>query len=285
MKKILGLTIAALLVMALVGGGSWAYFSDVEVSTGNVLSAGTLDLTVNGGNSDVVMFTLGNKLPGDSGLGASAGYLTLKNVGDTAGDLKFEITANTNTESTGTEGTADATSTDILMVDAALVEADDFWIGHTLTFLTGAANDGESRLVTDFDNATYTITVASAFTSTIGVGDDYALHTQYERIGSGELGAEVDIAIWIDMDGSGVTYVATTDRRIDADGTTYQTGSLEFEPIDTYGTKTWMGAVSGLAAGSTVTLYVEWNFVNELFSQNTAQGDSVELDFEFELTQ
>ena len=44
MKKILGLTIAALLVMALVGGGTWAYFSDVETSTGNILTAGTLDL-------------------------------------------------------------------------------------------------------------------------------------------------------------------------------------------------------------------------------------------------
>ena len=30
MKKILGLTVAAILVMALVGGGTWAYFRDVE---------------------------------------------------------------------------------------------------------------------------------------------------------------------------------------------------------------------------------------------------------------
>jgi len=44
MKKILGLTIVALLVMRLVGGGTWAYFSDVEASTGNVFTAGTLDL-------------------------------------------------------------------------------------------------------------------------------------------------------------------------------------------------------------------------------------------------
>ncbi len=45
MKKILGLTIAALLVMALVGGGTWAYFSDPETSTGNTITAGTLNLT------------------------------------------------------------------------------------------------------------------------------------------------------------------------------------------------------------------------------------------------
>ena len=38
MKKILGL------VMGLVGGGTWAYFSDTETSAGNVLVSGTLDL-------------------------------------------------------------------------------------------------------------------------------------------------------------------------------------------------------------------------------------------------
>ncbi|GAG27816.1 unnamed protein product, partial [marine sediment metagenome] len=38
MKKILGLTIVAVLVMALVGGGTWAYFSDVERTDTNVLT-------------------------------------------------------------------------------------------------------------------------------------------------------------------------------------------------------------------------------------------------------
>ena len=44
MKKILGLTIAALLVMAMVAGGTYAYFSDTETSTGNIITAGTLNL-------------------------------------------------------------------------------------------------------------------------------------------------------------------------------------------------------------------------------------------------
>lgn len=44
MKKILGLAVAALLIMGLVGGGTWAFFSDTETSTGNTLMAGTLDL-------------------------------------------------------------------------------------------------------------------------------------------------------------------------------------------------------------------------------------------------
>ena len=44
MKKIIGLTVAALLVMGLIGGGTWAYFTDTETSSGNVLVSGTLDL-------------------------------------------------------------------------------------------------------------------------------------------------------------------------------------------------------------------------------------------------
>jgi spore coat-associated protein N len=44
MKKILGLTIAAVLVMGLVGGGTWAYFSDTETIGDNEFLAGTLDL-------------------------------------------------------------------------------------------------------------------------------------------------------------------------------------------------------------------------------------------------
>ncbi|MFC1965527.1 TasA family protein [Chloroflexota bacterium] len=44
MKRILGLTIAFMLLIGMVGIGTWAYFSDVETSTGNVFTAGTLDL-------------------------------------------------------------------------------------------------------------------------------------------------------------------------------------------------------------------------------------------------
>ncbi len=44
MKKILGLTIAALLIMGIVGGGTYAYFSDTETSNDNTWTAGTLNL-------------------------------------------------------------------------------------------------------------------------------------------------------------------------------------------------------------------------------------------------
>lgn len=46
MKKILGLSIAAVLVIGLVAGGTWAYFSDTETTTDNTFTAGTIDISL-----------------------------------------------------------------------------------------------------------------------------------------------------------------------------------------------------------------------------------------------
>lgn len=49
-KTVIGLAIAFMLGIGMLSGGSWAYFADIETSTGNVLTAGTLNLVsaVNG---------------------------------------------------------------------------------------------------------------------------------------------------------------------------------------------------------------------------------------------
>ncbi|MFC1897775.1 TasA family protein [Chloroflexota bacterium] len=88
MKKILGLTIAFMLLISMGGIGTWAYFQDTETSTGNVLTAGTLDLKTD--NVDGVTQTLytSNLKPGDD----TSGSITLKNTGSVAGstlDLVF----------------------------------------------------------------------------------------------------------------------------------------------------------------------------------------------------
>ena len=64
MKKILGLTVAALLVIGLVGGGTWAYFSDTETVSSNTFTAGTLDLDLDGGS--VASFSIANTYPSDN---------------------------------------------------------------------------------------------------------------------------------------------------------------------------------------------------------------------------
>lgn len=96
MSKILVSLMTIALVGALIGGGIYAYFSDAETSTGNTFTAGTLDLNLDGGNTNVVKFNVSNASPGSSG----GGTWTVTNVGTMAGYLDLEATGVT--ESIGT---------------------------------------------------------------------------------------------------------------------------------------------------------------------------------------
>ena len=80
-KRLVGLALATMLTVSMVAGGVWAYLSDVETSAGNILLAGTLDLsptTDGGGPSGKYTVTPGGDqvngkvvfqklLPGESG--------------------------------------------------------------------------------------------------------------------------------------------------------------------------------------------------------------------------
>lgn len=82
MRKIIGLLVAALALIALVAGFTWAYFSDSETSAGNTLVAGTLDLGLS--NTDEMAtgsttgtWTSSDWKPGDT----RAGTLYVSNSG------------------------------------------------------------------------------------------------------------------------------------------------------------------------------------------------------------
>jgi len=88
MKKILGLTIAFMLLIGMGSIGTWAYFQDTETSTGNVFAAGTLDLKTNDFDGVTQTLYASNLKPGDS----VSGSITLENTGSVAGstlDLAF----------------------------------------------------------------------------------------------------------------------------------------------------------------------------------------------------
>lgn len=92
MKRILGLTISFILLIGMTGIGTWAYFSDVETSNGNVLAAGTLDLKTDDvdGVSQTLLAT--NMKPGDI---VGPETIILKNSGSVQGsslDLSFTYT-------------------------------------------------------------------------------------------------------------------------------------------------------------------------------------------------
>ena len=211
MKKIVSLTIAALLIMGLVAGGTWAYFSDTETSSTNTISAGTLDLTIGGGNVNYNILTLTNKVPGDSG----QAYAELKNVGSVTGELD---------------------------------------IGKSASGQLAVAN-------------------------TQGTGG-----TEYELSGSGELGAQATMALWIDVNKNSI-WDAGTDIGLKNDSTTYTSGALNYQTISSYNGKYWGGSagVTNLNTNADVWFFISWQIPTS--ADNTIQGDSAKISFTFTLEQ
>lgn len=141
MKKIIGLTIAFMLLIGMAGIGTWAYFSDVEASTGNQMTAGTLDLKTNDvdGVSQTLFAT--NMAPGDT---VGPETITLKNIGSVDGstlDLAFSYINNDRIPNPAPM-TADAT--------AALLEVTV--LNYDGSSLLGSISDGNSNTWTDIED-------------------------------------------------------------------------------------------------------------------------------------
>jgi spore coat-associated protein N len=143
MKKILGLGMVALLVMALVGGGTWAYFSDTETSSDNVLVAGTLNLGLanssgsnpTGGASGTWSISTppgwapGNTVPGTLYV-KNAGTLPMTSVNVTFSRL---FTNNTPTTVNGWNGAANTDNMDKMVIAQVAT-----WNGGAISGLQGA---------------------------------------------------------------------------------------------------------------------------------------------------
>lgn len=91
---------------AAAGAGTMAYFSDTESSTGNTVSAGTLDLKAAGGDGEVTTVRISDVAPGDSGSGTT----TLKNDGSIAGSVDLVFGSASNGEGTNPESEGDTSS-------------------------------------------------------------------------------------------------------------------------------------------------------------------------------
>ncbi len=86
MKKKLSISILAVLLVGVLAFGAVAYFSDTETSSGNTFTAGTLDLNIDGQNSNVIKFNVNKMRPGNQ---PNSGFV-LKNVGNIEGYLDIE---------------------------------------------------------------------------------------------------------------------------------------------------------------------------------------------------
>lgn len=100
MSKILISLMTIALVGSLVGGGVHAYFNDLETNTGNVFTAGMLNLTLtdssdDGTESETATWVFSDIAPGDTGGGAR---LTITNSGNLDGYLDLSSVNVTNAE-------------------------------------------------------------------------------------------------------------------------------------------------------------------------------------------
>jgi len=125
LKKKLGMGIAsALLGIALIGGGTFAYFSDTEV-TNNTFKAGTLDLSVD----PTVIVNVDNLKPGD---------IVVR---------EFELI---------NSGSLDISSIDLItdytVVDAKGDNTDDFGKHIQVLFLENVDKTGDGWLIGDYND-------------------------------------------------------------------------------------------------------------------------------------
>ena len=92
-----------------IGAGVYSYFSDVETTTANTFTTGTLDLKVGDANPTTEQINITELKPGDTG---SAANWTLQNIGSITGDLNISVGAITNNENARSdleEATGDTT--------------------------------------------------------------------------------------------------------------------------------------------------------------------------------
>ena len=173
------------------------------------------------------------------------------------------------------------------VIDSVLAAfGDDYFIGGTVTF-TGGDNNGETRAVTDFAQATGDLTCA-AFTNVVNIGDTFILTVAYstrdfrvELVGSGDAGDATfkwshdegttylgrdspNQADWLAeheiYDDSGQAAVITQAKngdivcviRQDADGTIYRTISTDLGI--TWGAISQIDATGGISPQALITL-------------------------------
>ena len=203
MKKILGLTITALLVMGLIGGGTWAYFSDVETSSGNILTAGTLNLKLTGGDevgdSVTGTFTASEWKPSETEIG----NLVLYNTGSIdMANLTLNFTYGTDVDNE--DGSIDITGRpDNIYLNDPLEDTDAFDKQITVTSATwndvpldgtGGTYDleGESLYTLRNGGAPLSVTLPVTGTDTVPLpaGKNYTFAITFEFASGAENGCQ-----------------------------------------------------------------------------------------------
>lgn len=103
-KKYLVGILSFAIVALVASGGIYAYFNDVESSNGNVITAGTLDLKLNGADDvTTAVCNLGPVYPGYTTNSTGSSSIVLTNVGNVNGVLSMSVTGLTGAPGAETE--------------------------------------------------------------------------------------------------------------------------------------------------------------------------------------
>ena len=84
-KRVIGILVVVCMMTVIVFGavGTGAWFNDNETTNDNTITAGTLDMTIDGVNTNVIKFDVANAQPGNQ----PTGSWILKNEGSVGGTL------------------------------------------------------------------------------------------------------------------------------------------------------------------------------------------------------
>ncbi|MEW6769869.1 MAG: TasA family protein [Bacillota bacterium] len=138
MKRLLLSALVLFLAIGTAGTGTFAYFQDTEASTGNIFTAGTMDLKIKAGlpwegdytDGVTATWTLSDMKPGDE---TPSKYVSFQNSGSVAADhLKitcdYEINEGTAVESeTNSGNTADELAAEMVITEMRYYNRDYTW--------------------------------------------------------------------------------------------------------------------------------------------------------------
>jgi predicted ribosomally synthesized peptide with SipW-like signal peptide len=296
-KKIIGLSLSALVILGMVAVGTFAYFSDTETSTGNTITAGTLNLTADeSGTSGNWALTAGDDganeygtlsllKPGDSG---TITWL-LTNAGNLAGAMTITSTvtpAENDSNEPETAAIASNSATNLGLGDLLGVKLTATGSNYTGTqYILGTATNYVplSGLEAVLDAQTSKTMAASG---TITYVLSWALPNDVQKAGTdGLFGALVSAITGTASSGSATTLVDTTKTwTVNA----YAGSTVVISGAG--GTRTIISNTADtltFATGGVVTDVMTYEIASDdaAVDDNIIQGDSAVIDITFTLTQ
>jgi predicted ribosomally synthesized peptide with SipW-like signal peptide len=141
------------------GAGTFALFSDSESSTGNSMAAGTIDLTVDGGDQTVTFLDESGIEPGDQGQGS----VTLANSGSLAAAPTVTVSEIRSTENgyygqeNGQDGSPNDGELDEHLEVRATLGSSTVWPRQTVTSLTVGSPYDPGTTLSAGGSATFTM--------------------------------------------------------------------------------------------------------------------------------